>query len=820
MTKHVFTVARRELAAYFNSPVAYVFIVVFLLVTCGIYMTGFFLQGLCSMRSLFTTLPLVLIVFVPALTMRLWAEERKTGTLALLFSLPTSSTALCLGKFIAAFVFGATALAGTLTIPVMLGVLGNPDPGPIAGGYIGSLFLLALLLSLGMTVSALFSDQIVAFIITLVFGFGCFLLGTDFIPTFLDGWVNGLGTFLRDTLGIPSHFNSFAKGVIDLGDVLFYLSYTVLFLMINVLILEGHLRLRTARGFSLGVALLLGIGIFLNGVVKGANLPRIDLTEDKLYTVSPATKRVLERLKVPITVTYYVTSRDRLPTPMKDIARDVKDILEELANLSPKFTFKVVDPARIPDKIQDLQKKGIVPFSAQTIEQDTVNIKRIYSSIAVAYLDKKEEIIPQIVPQSLGSLEYELISKIYRLTLDHEPKVVLWAPKRELDLRTLQLLQQMGRPIPPRDDFQTLGEILRDEGYEVIRQGIDKDHPLPGDTRLLILMGPERLDERQRYEIYRFLRAGGSVILAAQGHRYTYDEGPRGLNVMAQQIPLDHINELISPLGVQINKDMLFDQRHMVLQITSQRRMGLFTALVQTPVNFPMQIQILPDQMNQDLSITNRVQGLLYLWGSALDLEERDKGNTELASTVLFTSSPSSWTVPYHFGPLTPEDLHPHGSEGLRPRPLALLLEGTFPNPFEGKDMPEWPGTGEKDKKQDSKKEEKEESKDETQPMPAEAKPGRMLVVGCSEMFTDTVIGALGNAAFALNSVDALALGDELIHVRTKAMVQRFIPPVSTNAKILWRAVTIFLIPSLWIAYGIARAVRRKKAREHCEFAV
>ena len=802
--RQALNIARRELAAYFNSPVAYVFIVVFLLVTCGIFMTGFFLQGVCSMRGLFSMLPLVLIVFVPAVTMRLWAEERKTGTLSLLFSLPASSATLCAGKFIAALAFGATALSGTAVIPVMLGILGSPDPGPIAGGYLGSLLLTAFLLSLGMAISALFSDQIVAFILTLVAGLGLFLLGTDFIPAFIDGWVSGLGTFLRDTLGIPSHFNSFTKGVIDLGDVVFYLSYAALFMVINVLILEGRLRMRISRGFSLGVVLLLGIGMFLNGVVKNAGLPRIDLTQDGLYTVSPAMKKILERLKAPVTVTYYVTSRDRLPTPMKDIARDVRDILEELSRLSPRFTFKIVDPARMPDRIQDLQKKGIMPFSAQTIEQDTVNIKRVYSSLAVSYLDKKEEVIPQVVPDTLGNLEYELASRIYRLSLAGAPKVVLWAPKRRLDPQTMELLHRMGRPIPPQDDFQTLVELLEGEGYQVLRQGIDKDHPLPEDARLLILMGQVDLGERQRYEVFRFLRRGGAVLLAAQGCRYSYDEGPGGLSAVAQGLPLDGVNKLLSPLGLQVKKDMLLDQRHMVLEMTSQRRMGMFTALVHTPVNFPMHVQVLPDQMNQGLSITDRVQALLYLWGSALEVDKEKGPKGALTRTVLFTSSPASWTVPFHFGALTPADMAPPGPDRLGPRPLAVLLQGTFPNPFEGKGVPAW------------EKEAKGGGKERPSPMPKDAKPSRMLVVGCSEMFTDNVIGALGNATFALNSVDALALCDDLIHIRTKSQVERYLAPVSARAKIAWRIAAVFLVPALWIAYGIARALRRKGAREHC----
>jgi ABC-2 type transport system permease protein len=821
--RDILTITRRELAAYFNAPVAYVFIVVFILVTCGMFMTTFFLAGTCTMRTFFASLPLILIVFVPAVTMRLWAEERKTGTLALLLSLPTSSFSLCTGKFLASLAFGILALAGTATLPLMLAALGEPDLGPILGGYAGSILLFCLLLAMGMAVSAFFADQIVAFILTLVLGFGCYLIGTEFISTFVDGWVPGFGTFLRDTLGIPSHFSAFEKGVVDLGDVAFFVSFSVILLAVNILTLEGHMRMRTSKGFAVGVVLLIGIGLLLNGVIRGAHMPRMDLTKQGLYTVSPATRKVLERLKVPITVTFYLTSRDRLPTPMKDIGRDVGDVLEELANLSGKFTYRVVDPASIPDRIPDLEKRGIVPFGAQTIEQDAVDVKRIYSSLAIAYLDRKEEIIPQVIPDILGSLEYELIARIYRLTLDEQPKVVLVSPKGDLDPQTAALLRQMGRPAPSQDDYQGVRELLESEGYEVTSQEIDREHPLPADARLLMLIAPGSLSARQRYEISQFLRKGKPVFVAVQKNRYNYDEGSAGPVVTAQQIPSD-IDALLSPYGVTVNEDMLFDDRHVTLSVTSRRQVGLFTALVQTPVTYPMQIQIFPDQMDQDLSITGRLSGLLYLWGSALDLGGQPAENAGMQTRVLLRSSPVSWERPYHPGPLTDVDFNPPPDESVKALPLAVLIEGVFPDPFQGQSEPQWP-------KPPAGEDEAGDIGQEEQPDPGTAgqrseEPAgsagplrsRLLVVGCSEMFSDTALGALGNATFLLNSVDALSLGEELINIRSKSQVERYIAPVSAQAKVLWRSFCVFTVPILWIAWGIGRAVKRRRRREPCAF--
>ena len=815
-----FKISKREILSYFNSPVAYVFSVVFLLVASGLFMTPFFVAGLCDMRGFFSNLPLLLVIFVPALTMRLWAEERRTGTLSLLFSLPISSSNLVIGKFVSALLFCSLALFSTITIPIMLANVGNPDFGPIIGGYIGAILLISFLLSLGMCISAFFKDQIVAFILSLVVGFFSFLSGTEFFSTFFDSWLQGLGTFLKHSIGITSHFSSFAKGVIDLGDVLFFVSYSVIFLIINALTLEGRLKFKIQKGFFIGVALLIGIGLFFNAVIFDLRLPRFDLTENKIYTVSPGTKRVLEKLKVPINVVYYCSSKDKMPSVMKEMARDVADILDELSKLSPKFSYKIVDPDTLSEKQrQELKNRGITPFSAQTIEKDSLNIKLIYSTIVLSYLDKKEEIIPQVVPDSLGNLEYEIVSKIFRLTLDKKPKVVLVAKKKEIPPQMAILYQRLGQPIPPGiDQFQAVQELLESQGYIVQRQEIEKDTPIPDDASALMLLGPHNFNKRQLYEIRNFLASGRPVFVASQFYKFRYTNGQDGIEARAQKL-INNIDELFKGIGVTINKDMLFDKRSLVLSIESQSQMGLFTAITRTPVNFPMQIKILPDTMNQKISITGNLSGLLYLWGSALDVDNKKLEENNIKKIWLFSSSSQSWLAPYSVEPITVKNI-PLPKGQVKSYPLALLLEGEFVNPFGENNIPKWPGEEEdkvdKGQKDGDKKE--KEKKVSNQNISSTPKRAKLLVVGCSEMFSDETISALSNAPFLLNSIDVLCLGDELINVRTKTQVQRFISEVSPGERLFWKIFTILFAPFLWTLFGIMRAIKRKKARSNCVF--
>ncbi len=814
------TISKREFSSYFNSPVAYCFIVVFLLVTTGLFMMPFFVAGMCNMRSFFNNLSLILVVFIPAVTMRLWAEERKTGTLTLLFSLPLTSGKLVAGKFLSALLFCILALAGTLTLPVMLYALGTPDPGPIIGGYTGSVLLAGMLLSMGMAISAFFADQVVAFILALLAGIFCFLAGTGFSSTFIDGWIPGLGTFLKDAVGIPSHFSSFQKGVIDLGDVLFFISYTLIFLIINGIALEGHLKKRMAGRLMTGIAMLIATGLFFNATISNMRLYRLDLTENKLYTLSQGTRNVLEKLQVPIHVVYYCSSKDKMPTAMKDMPRDVGDILEEFSKLSPKFTYDIVDPDDLPaDKRAALEKQGISPFSAQTIEKDAVNIKRIYSALALSYLDKKTEVIPQLVPDSLGSLEYDLVSKIYRLTLTAPPKVALVAPLKHLSPQMAMIYQRLGQPVPPGMDlYKKVVALLQSEGYQVVRPKITKNSPIPDDCSALVLLGPESLNKRQVYEIRSFLASGRPVFLAVQEYTYDYNEGPDGMEASAQKTGTA-ADDILAGLGIRLNKDMLFDQKHAVLSIQTSRQVGMFTAMVQTPVNYPMQIQIYPEQMNQQLSITGNLPGLLYLWGSALDIDSAQIKKNGIKQTLLFTSSEQSWTRPYHMGPLTAEDINPP-EEGMKKYPLAVMLEGRFPDPADNGKAPPWP---EDSGKSSANASAVGKTKDDTgagvidaSNKKQENSKARLIVIGCSEMFSDSALTALSNASLFMNTMDALCLGPDLINIRNKTQTQRFITPVSTRQKIFWRLFTLFLAPVLWTAIGILRAVHRKRRRSRC----
>jgi len=237
---NVRTVFDREFAAYFNSPIAYIFIIVFIVLNCGLFMTPFFLQGNADMRDFFGNLPLFLIFFIPAISMRLWAEDKRSGTFELLMTLPMKTSQVMLGKYLAAMAFYLVALAGTLTIPLMLIALGNPDLGAIAGGYLGAILLGGLYMSVGIFTSGLLRDQITAFILGMLACFALFLLGIPAVSATIDGWIGGLGSFLQNGFGLMPHYQSLGRGVLQLGDLTYFLALTGAFLALNNYWLEGR----------------------------------------------------------------------------------------------------------------------------------------------------------------------------------------------------------------------------------------------------------------------------------------------------------------------------------------------------------------------------------------------------------------------------------------------------------------------------------------------------------------------------------------------------------------------------------------------------
>ncbi|MFH1144493.1 MAG: ABC transporter permease [Candidatus Eisenbacteria bacterium] len=235
---NVLTIAQKEFRSYFSSTIAYIFMVVFLVLTGLLFfeLQKFFVIGQATLRDFFGLVPIVFLFFVPAIAMRMWAEERKLGTLEILMTLPIRDWEAVLGKFIAAFLFLLITLALTFPLPLTVSLLGHTDAGAMIGGYLGLILLGATYLAIGLWISSLTENQIVAFILAAVACLILFIIGVDIFLTALPRW--SVPFFKGIALG--SRFNSIERGVIDLRDIVYYVSMIGFFLFLNVRSVEAR----------------------------------------------------------------------------------------------------------------------------------------------------------------------------------------------------------------------------------------------------------------------------------------------------------------------------------------------------------------------------------------------------------------------------------------------------------------------------------------------------------------------------------------------------------------------------------------------------
>ncbi len=236
--KTILTIAKREFSTYFTSPIAYVYLTTFLVLTSWLFLRGFFLLGQAQMRSFFGIMPWIFLFFVPAVSMSKWSEERRQGTLEILFTLPILDRDIVIAKFFAGLGLIASALFFTLPLTITVALLGNLDWGPVIGGYIGLLFLGGTYLAIGLVISSLTENQIIAFILGVVVCFFFYVVGTPFATA-------SSGSLLAQAmryLGISMHFSSIGRGVIDSRDVIYYLSMIGFFLFVNLQVLKTKAR--------------------------------------------------------------------------------------------------------------------------------------------------------------------------------------------------------------------------------------------------------------------------------------------------------------------------------------------------------------------------------------------------------------------------------------------------------------------------------------------------------------------------------------------------------------------------------------------------
>ena len=411
----IWTIAKKELRGYFNSAVAVLFLAAFLAVTFYTFFwrEKFFARGLADLRPLFEWMPRLLIILVAALAMRLWADERKAGTLEVLLTLPVARWKLVVGKFLAGMALIALALALTLGLPITIAQLGSLDGGPVYGGYLAALLLSAAYLSIGMCVSAATDNQIVAFVGT------AFLCGVAYALGDLEGETGRL-------LGTGARFESVARGVLDLRDLAYYGGIVAIGIALNVLLLGRMTWSRGPRARPRRVGALLSTGLVAANAVAlvvwlaPVRCARIDLTHAGAYSLSSSTEKIVRGLDERLLIRGYFSERTH--PKLAPLVPQIRDLLEEYRVAGGgKVRVELVDPTEDDAAKREAKERFDIDstplrFASQT-EKSIINA---YFAIAIEYGDQHEVLklddLIQVRVMDVGELEISLRNLEYQLT--------------------------------------------------------------------------------------------------------------------------------------------------------------------------------------------------------------------------------------------------------------------------------------------------------------------------------------------------------------------------------------------------------------------
>ena len=402
------SILKKEINVFFGSPIGYLVIAIFLLLN-GLFLWVFKGEfnipdnGFADLSSFFLLAPWILIFLIPAVTMRSFSDEKKQGTLELLLTRPVTRLQIVIGKYFGAFLLIILALLPTLLYIYAVNQLGNPpgnlDMGSTLGSYFGLLFLVAAYTAIGLFASTLSENQIVAFIIAV---FLCFVFYIGF-----DGIADFVSSTIIEQLGMSAHFKSMGRGVLDTRDIIYFLSITVLFILLTV----RRISTNTNKRSALGRFLLWPVGLIILNVLSYQLYQRFDMTADKRYTLSDATIDMLGDVEEPIIIDVFLDGEE-FPSEFRRLRSETKQILEEFASLNKQIKFAFINPLEDDDtrqrNIEFLAGRGMTPMQLSIQESGKTSQEVVFPWALASYGDVTT-VIP-LIKNKIGVSQQELVN--------------------------------------------------------------------------------------------------------------------------------------------------------------------------------------------------------------------------------------------------------------------------------------------------------------------------------------------------------------------------------------------------------------------------
>lgn len=799
----MFSLLKKEITSFFGSLTGYVVLFVFLLTTSlflWVFPGNYNIpeSGYASLDGLFALAPWVYLFLVPAITMRMFAEEKRMGTMEILLTRPISAFRIVLAKYLAGLLLVLFSLLPSFIYFYSVYALGNPvgciDTGGTWGAYIGLFFLAAIYVAIGILASALTDNQIFAFILAMALSFfaylGFDLVGSMQLPSSTQQFIT--------SLGINEHYNSVSRGVVDLRDLVYFGIAIFIFLWITARVIQfQHFSFRNESKKLAVVAMVILPLVY----ASGQWFFRIDLTAEKRYSITEVSKNVVERLENPVNITLYLDGE--LPAGFRKLKKSIEEkIADYNAFSSEPIHLMVFDPYRITDKksqqkfFQELVALGIQPTnSLQNTDRGTVT-RMIFPGAVVEYGDKKiginllknnQEAHAEVnLNNSIESLEYEFTSAFADLLSNEKHGIAFLNGHGELN----------------EHETHDFTESLSNK-YEVTRISSNQLSGNASKFKVVVIANPTKaFPEVDKFYLDQYLMEGGRLMWLIDPVSVSLDSLSNGLTTLAfpQNLNLD---DQLFRYGVRLNSNLIQDVDCLMLPVN--------TAPEGAPANFkPAPWYFSPLLIPTDDHVIGRNMNRVKAeFVSSIDTVGKQQSVKK--SVVLSTS-------PYSLVSQTPLEVSLASINNPPDRrlfnqpsqPIGMLLEGTFTSVY-------------KNRMVDSFGAKASEVKTESQPtkMIIFADGNLManqfrLVNGVPEYrqlgFDRYSKQVFGNKAFLLNAINYLTDDEGLMDLRSRTFKIRLLDKVRVKeAKLTWQLINVILPLVIVSAFGAVYVYLRRR---------
>ena len=807
----MYALFKKEVSNFLSSLIGIMVIVVFLLITglfLWVFQSDFNLlsYGYANLDGLFILAPWVFLFLVPAITMRSFAEENRTGTIEMLFTKPLSDWQIILAKFLACVVLVLLALIPTgvyyFSVYRLGFPMGNLDSGGIMGSYIGLFLLSSSFVSIGIFCSSVTGNQILSFILS-VFLCGFMYIGFEFIYSL--SLFGPIDLFIQQ-LGMSAHYSSISRGVVDTRDILYFLGVIVLFLSLTKLVLAKR---KWLVSFVISLVLIVTVNIIGSFVFT-----RFDLTSEKRYSLSDTTKETLRNLDDYVYFRVYLDGD--FPAGFKKLRRETKEMLDEFRAYSKYIDYEFINPYENSDRnefaeiSQTLYRQGLNPTSL-TVQGADGSTKQmiIWPGALVSYRNNNDIAVDLLESQlgqssekalnaSVQKLEYNLLDAIIRVTRNRQPSIGFIEGHGELsEAEVYDITETLKQKY-----HVTRGEIDNkvDALIERYEDSKGEVHANIKFDALVIAKPTQPFTEKEKFLIDQYIMHGGKVLWLVEPVYATMDS----LTSQESTIGVDqdlNLEDMLFKYGVRLNHNLLLDMNCAALPIRTGQVAGQAQLEFYRWFYFPLV------QAASDHPLVRHMNAIKMDFVSSIDATTSESNivKTPLLKTSDYTKISGTPTF------ITLAMLRQNPDKRFFPskgQNVAYLLKGSFPSLYANRINPEI-----------------EESKE--MDFMAESVPTAMIVVADGDIIRNQIdynskkalpLGydkytenTYGNKDFIENAIAYLVDGENLIDIRSRELKIRLLDPdKKVNQRLLWQLVNTVIPVGMVLVFGLIMALVRK----------